>query len=188
MCRFVNMDKKELRRVLRRMSREDLTPEMREKASEHVCNMLAVHPRFRDAKNVGLYMALPDEPDVSSLIRQSEKEKNISVPRVIDEEIIRFYRLTGNTELCADNKFGIEEPGENEQTLVDPQELDLIVVPALCFDKKGYRLGRGKGYYDRFLALCPQAYKIGVTIGMMSVEELPGDPWDLPMHEVISGM
>ena len=62
------------------------------------------------------------------------------------------------------------------------------MVPALCFDKKGYRLGRGKGYYDRFLALCPQAYKIGVTIGMMSVEELPGDPWDLPMHEVISGM
>lgn len=107
--------------------------------------MLAVHPRFQDAKNVGLYMALPDEPDVSSLIRQSEKEKNISVPRVIDEEIIRFYRLTGNTELCADNKFGIEEPGENEQTLVDPQELDLIVVPACVSIRKATAWDEAKG-------------------------------------------
>lgn len=183
------MNKKELRKVLRQMSREELTEDMRTKASNYVRDRLLAHPAFVDAKHVALYMALGDEPDVATVVREAcAMGKVVSLPKVLDVEQMDFYRTTVDATLSADNAYGIEEPEATPALLVNPAEIDLIVVPALGFDKKKYRLGRGKGYYDRYLARCPQAYKLGVTIGMLSIETLDADPWDLPMDEVIAGM
>lgn len=80
-------------------------------------------------------------------------------------------RETGELEACyfdeetvlAENDWGIREPAGTEKA--DPQEIDLVIVPLLCFDKSGHRVGYGKGYYDRFLARCrPDCLKLGVSL------------------------
>jgi 5-formyltetrahydrofolate cyclo-ligase len=84
------------------------------------------------------------------------------VPRV-DRKIdgIRSLVFTHETELVR-NAWGIEEPADDE--FVEAQRIDLVLVPGLCFDKQGHRVGFGKGYYDRFLKTCrPDCLKIGLS-------------------------
>ena len=57
---------------------------------------------------------------------------------------------------------------------------------SLAFDREGYRLGRGKGYYDRYLSRCPHASRIGVTFALRPIACLPHDPWDLPVEAVLT--
>ena len=84
------------------------------------------------------------------------------VPRVdYDADEIRSLKFTHETELVR-NAWGIDEPVHNE--IVDSQEIDLVLVPGLCFDNAGHRVGYGKGYYDRFLRTCrPDCLKVGLS-------------------------
>jgi 5-formyltetrahydrofolate cyclo-ligase len=84
------------------------------------------------------------------------------VPRVNSEtDEIENLKFSANTELI-ENAWGIAEPGHSE--LVDSQDIDLVLVPGLCFDRTGHRVGYGKGFYDRLLATCrPDCLKIGVS-------------------------
>ena len=79
--------------------------------------------------------------------------------------------------------FHIEEPTGNET--VDPDTLELIVVPAVAYDRKGNRLGRGKGFYDRLLG-STKATKVGVAYEFQIVDEVPVEQHDIPMDIVIS--
>lgn len=182
-------DKKTWRSVLRRMSREELTTDVRNRASEEICRRLIDNPKLSEAQCIGFYMALPDEPEISAVIRHFlDAGKTVAVPRVEDAETMRFLQLRNDTDFSTDNAFGIPEPSPEDAPEISSRDFDLIVVPALAFDAAGFRLGRGKGYYDRYLALAPQAYTIGVTIGLMKPEQLPHDEWDLPMNEVYFGL
>lgn len=83
------------------------------------------------------------------------------------------------------NKYGIVEPVEGQ--ILPPEEIDLVLLPLLAFDRQGFRLGYGKGYYDRFLTQCrPDCYKLGISyFGPM--EQLPGlDTHDLPLNGCIT--
>lgn len=83
------------------------------------------------------------------------------------------------------NKYGIAEPVEGSR--LDPEEIDLVILPLLAFDKKGYRLGYGKGYYDRYLTHCREdCYKLGISY-FEPMDQLPGlDPYDLPLNGCIT--
>ena len=140
---------------------------MREAGSRSIVAQLAQHPLWLEARRVALYSALPDEPSLQALI-EGTSDKELFLPRVLDGETMAFYPFVGSHAL---------EP-------VDPRSLDLIIIPALAYDASGYRLGRGKGYYDRYLATTP-AHRLGVTFGLRRIEALPHDPWDLPVEEVL---
>ena len=64
--------------------------------------------------------------------------------------------------------------------------IDLIIVPGVGFDRQGNRLGRGKGYYDRLLPRIPSAYKIGICFPFQLVEEIPAEPFDIRMDEIVT--
>ena len=83
------------------------------------------------------------------------------------------------------NQYGIAEPVSGEP--VAPEEIDLVLVPMLAFDRKGYRLGYGKGFYDRFLLRCrPDVVKLGFCY-FDPVEEMPGiDQYDVPLNACIT--
>ncbi len=180
------MDKPTLRRELRALSREHLTDELRLTGSASIISQLRQHPLWQQAQHVALYSALPDEPNLRTLIDEISTTKQVYLPRVLDGETMDFFAFAGWQELEQSGSFGIYEPRLEADGVVDPATLDLLVIPALAYDQAGYRLGRGKGYYDRYLSRCPRASRIGVTFALRSIACLPHDPWDLPVEAVLT--
>lgn len=133
--------------------------------------------------NIGGYMALTDEPDLLPLFQHWQSIANVYLPRVEGDEEMNFYPFMGIDSLTQAGKYQIFEPNGKDDP-IDPSMLDVIIIPAIAFDRQLYRLGRGKGYYDRYLAKT-QARRIGVTLSLMRVDSLPRDQWDIPMHEVV---
>ena len=97
---------------------------------------------------MGLYRALPDEPDLSPLMARSGKE--LYLPRVVSDTELVYLPYSLGMELERSRHFGLEEPELEGAQPIAPEELELLIIPALAFDREGYRLGRGKGYYDRY--------------------------------------
>ena len=94
--------------------------------------------------------------------------------------VLRTYEGEEHTQ---EGAFHIQEPtGEN---ITDYQSIDVVIIPGMAFDSAGNRLGRGKGYYDRFLPKVSQSYKIGVCYGFQLVERVPTGDFDQPMDEVV---
>ncbi|QLG45556.1 5-formyltetrahydrofolate cyclo-ligase [Costertonia aggregata] len=90
------------------------------------------------------------------------KDKNIVVPKVEGKNLLRNYLLTDGTVLKK-NTLNIPEPVEGIE--IPSEQIDVVFVPLLAFDKKGNRVGYGKGYYDRFLSACrPKTLKIGLSL------------------------
>ncbi len=105
---------------------------------------------YKDSHVIALYKNLPNEVDTSELIRRClEDGKVVALPRVTNNDLI-FYQINDNSELSK-STFGVLEPEENPNNIVEADSIDLIIVPGVCFDLEHNRLGFGKGFYDRYL-------------------------------------
>lgn len=177
------MDEKEiLRREIRRRKREAVSEDMK-RQSGYVTQRLLRHPRVRDARCLMLYASLPDEVDTTCLIRSLQGEgKRVLLPVVTGpgEMVLRMYEGEDYTQ---EGAFHIIEPTGEDFTRYDA--IDVAIIPGMAFDSEGNRLGRGKGYYDRFLPKVSQSYKIGVCYGFQLVERVPTGDFDQPMDEVV---
>ncbi|MDE6354694.1 MAG: 5-formyltetrahydrofolate cyclo-ligase [Prevotella sp.] len=202
-----------LKSGLREKIREDKRRFVREELDEmalDVIRRLTVHPRFAAARTVMLYHSLPDEVDtrrllaglasVSGLMESLESEvkveecvvssvasasyagKTILLPRVTSATDMELRLYTGPDDLSR-GAFGIMEPCG--ALFTDYSRIDLAVIPGMAFDRHGHRLGRGRGYYDRFLPLIPHAYKIGICFPFQLVDAVPTEPTDVIMDEVM---
>lgn len=150
--------------------------------SVEILAALETHPAFKAAKTILLYHSLKDEVDTHTFIQKWSKEKNILLPVVVGEEL-ELRRYTGSQDLVI-GSYGILEPvGE---TVTSYTSIDLIIVPGVAFDHQGHRLGRGKGYYDRLLPKIPQAYKIGICFPFQFLKEIPAEPFDICMDEILT--
>lgn len=149
-------------------------------AAQEVFDRLEKSAAFMLAEKVLMYHALPDELETRHFLSKWKDRKKFYLPRVngVNLEILPYDE--SRLELGA---FHIEEPTGNDT--VNPSELELIIVPAVAFDKKGNRLGRGKGFYDRLLQTT-KATKIGVGYDFQLLDELPSEPHDVPMDMVIT--
>ena len=173
------MEKYQIRLKIKTM-RNMLSQAERMAAAQEVFDRLEESAAFMLAEKILMYHALPDELETRQFLAKWKDRKRFFLPRVngVNLEILPYDE--SRLELGA---FHIEEPtGENT---VNPSELELIVVPAVAFDKKGTRLGRGKGFYDRLLSTT-KATKIGVGYDFQLVEDLPSEPHDVPMDMVIT--
>lgn len=160
-----------------------LTKVEREAQSAAVLSRLANHPCFKAAQTIMLFSSLPDEVDTHAFIRQWAKTKRILLPVVKGDDIM--LRLFTSEEDMQKGAFGINEP--TGLTFDKLDEIDLIIVPGMAFDKEGHRLGRGKGFYDRFLSQpdIKSAYKIGICLPHQLLETIPTEAHDITMDEVI---
>lgn len=141
---------------------------------------LAQHLRFLEAERVMLYASLPDEVQTLSFLETWRHRKTVILPTVVGDDIIPV-ELAENVEF-AEGDFHIPEPQNHPYT----GDFDLIVVPGMAFDKAGHRLGRGKGYYDRFLSQHPQVYTIGLCFDFQLLPEVPFEPHDCLINDVIT--
>ena len=139
---------------------------------------------FKAARCVAAFCALPDEPATEEALARWSACKRVVVPRV-EGDTMQFYDYSPAAMQAG--AFGIAEPAVAGLPC-SPAEIDLIVVPGTAFTLAGARLGRGRGYYDKYLASAGfRAVKIGVCYAHQIVAELPVEAHDVFMDKVISG-
>lgn len=171
--------KQEIRKMLRQRGSAGSAAE-----ASAIIKRLRAHPRVQRTRTLLIYSALPDEIPTQQLIDDLLREgKTILLPCVISDTQMELRRYTGASDL-QQGAFGIMEP--SGELFTDYNQIGVAIIPGVAFDKEGHRLGRGKGYYDRFLPLLDNTYKIGVCYPYRLLEHIPTDEHDIPMDEIIS--
>ncbi len=173
------MEKSEIRRKVNAMRRM-LSEVEKMTAAEEVFTRLEETAAFLMADHVLMYHSLPDELSTHKFLKKWGNKKHFYLPRVngVNLDILPY-----NESRLELGSFHIEEPTGDET--IDPQDIEVIVVPAVAYDRRGNRLGRGKGFYDRLLAEA-KATKIGVGYEFQLMDELPAEEHDVPMDMVIT--
>jgi len=176
------LDKQTLRKHVKAQI-ATLSMNKRNELSAKIMEELECNPKFCEAKTVMLYNSLPDEVCTHDLIAKWAERKCILLP-VVKGDDIEVRRFTAFSNI-SERAFHIGEP--QGATFTELGKIDLIVVPGVAFDRLGNRMGRGRGYYDRFLSqnALSQAWRIGVCFPQQLVESVPTEPHDISMHEVL---
>ncbi|WP_407402094.1 5-formyltetrahydrofolate cyclo-ligase [Sodaliphilus sp.] len=172
------MDKKQLRSVIRNLKAQ-ASQQYMQVQSHRVFEIIEASVPFQSSRNILLYHSLPDELPTHDVIDRWKEMKNIYLPRV-NGDVLDIVPL--GKELRNDNRFNISEP---TGATVNPDIIDLIIVPAVALDMQGHRLGRGKGYYDRLLDTTG-AYTIGVALDFQLVENVPVEEHDKRLNAVVT--
>lgn len=173
------MDKDKLRKKMIK-ARLDLDSETYTSKSNFIVSKLKQHPDFITAKTIGIYVSFKNEVNTIDLINEILKTKRVCVPKT-KQTIMEFYEISSLQELKEGN-YGILEPDNNY--LVNKQEIDLLIVPLVAYDKENNRLGYGGGFYDRYL----KEYSgkvIGLAFSLQKVEQIPVEIFDLPLKTII---
>ena len=134
----------------------------------------------KKATVVALFASLADEPQSEAIIERLARHTRIVLPRIEGDEM-EFYEISVGLQKGA---FGIMEPTATSP--VEPSEIDVMIVPGVAFTRSGARLGRGKGFYDKYISRNGfRAYTIGVCYPCQIVEDLPTEPHDKILDMVI---
>ncbi len=178
--------KKELRRRLRKIL-ADIPPEQLETKSLRACHQLFEQPEYIRAEVIMVFLALPTEIDTSPLVlRAWQDRKRVLAPKVSwSQRRMMPVEIRSLTDDLAVSQMGIREPVSGIPFPIST--IDLVVVPGLGFDEYGHRLGRGRGFYDRFLAH-PEFQ--GVSCAMAFEEQMtpsvPVGPLDRHVHMLVT--
>ena len=167
--------------------REALTPTGRTRLSERIVDSAARWIQREGFHSVMLYLNMRGEVETTGLLEGLlNSGKQVCAPVVDTEQLELIPRRIQNleTELVR-HPYGMLEP--NAACPISPIEhLQLIVVPGIAFDHNGYRLGYGKGFYDRFLVKCPHAVAIGLAYQIQLVEDTFPQAWDVPVQHIFT--
>jgi 5-formyltetrahydrofolate cyclo-ligase len=130
---------------------------------------------------VAAYVPIGGEVDPAPLVAAARAAGGvIALPHVVDHATpIRFLAADGTLR---DGPFGLRQPGTDAVVLTP----DIILTPLVGFDRHGNRLGQGAGHYDRAFAEYPAAWRIGLALALQEVPVLPADPWDVPLHAILT--
>ena len=147
--------------------------------SQQILDQLEKMTCFCEAKTVLLYYPIQNEVNVLPLVKKYKHEKTLLFP-VSHRYGMTVHPYAGNKNMHR-GKFCIPEP----TTPAYEGEIDLVIVPAVAFDAKGRRLGRGGGYYDRFIKKLTHAVLVGVGYDFQLVDEVPAARHDQRVHRII---
>jgi 5-formyltetrahydrofolate cyclo-ligase len=174
-----SLTKTELRKTLLR-NRKSLSPEAWKEKSDRLCSHLQTSSLFTEAKTILAYFSFRQEPDLSPLFTSPKKW---GFPRCVGKELSWHIWQPGDT--LHRGSYGILEP-PLDAPKIEPSEVDLIVVPAVGCDFRGYRLGYGGGFYDRMLSQAEWESKmtIGIIFEFALLAAVPVESWDKPLHGI----
>jgi 5-formyltetrahydrofolate cyclo-ligase len=168
--------------------RNSIEIELWQTQSDLLCDRLTQCPQFIAAQTILAYQSCRQEPSLDRLFARADKQWGlprcvVGIASPVEHELV-WHRWHPSSPLFA-GRYGIREP-DPQAPLLLPGDIDLILVPAVAIDRHGYRLGYGGGYYDRLRADLPwrKIPTIGIVFDFAFVEQLPIDPWDLPLDAV----
>jgi 5-formyltetrahydrofolate cyclo-ligase len=176
------MREKELLRKKIRKLKSDYSTSQLERMSEEIICRLEYNQHIQSAKTILMYYSLADEVFTHKIINQLALTKNVLLPVVIDDKNMKLRCYENEADLKI-GTYGIMEP--IGKLFEDYQDIDVAIIPGMSFDTQRHRLGRGKGYYDRFLKQLPDIYKIGLCYEFQLLPKIPFNEYDVIMDEII---
>ncbi len=168
--------------------RQRLTLLEYEQLNKKLCSLFFSFVDLSAVKCLHIFLPIVSkkEPNTWLIIDRLKKDflhVRISIPKIDGEDRLISFYFEGKQQI-AENQWGIPEPKFGKET--PTQEIDLVIVPLLAFDKKGHRVGYGKGYYDRFIAQCrPDCKKVGLSF-FESADLIPSTKHDIALNYVVT--
>ena len=160
---------------------KELPESVKTQADEQLTQRILELPAFQEAKTLATYLSFDHEFSTAGLIQAAlQGGKRVCVPRTYPQGRMEFVEY--DPDILEESRFGLLEPNEQGK-VVDKAEIDLIHVPGLVFQSKGYRIGYGGGYYDRYLA--DFTGKTVSTIYSIQQKEFQPDTFDQAVQEVL---
>lgn len=179
------MEKTEARRIIKRLI-EGMTLAERAARSEAIRVRLLALPELVAARSVMGYLPMPDELDTRPVLADLIAEgKRVYVPRTFVKERRMFPVRLASMAALREGEYGIMEPDTNETC--DPSELDFVLLPGRAFDRRGNRLGRGAGFYDRFLSAPGfRAVRCAAAFACQVLPRVPHNEHDVPVELLVT--
>lgn len=164
--------------------RQSLSPQRRELGEQQL--LIKLTPFLEKSRLVLSYASFQSELSTQILNNKLIENQKLTLPKIVGEELW-IYSICSIDEQLEISPFGIPEPTPAKCTLITPDKIDLVVVPAIAFDCNNHRLGYGKGYFDRFLEKHQQHFK---TIGIgfnecFSNSPFPSKPHDIALDQIL---
>ncbi|MEM9479141.1 MAG: 5-formyltetrahydrofolate cyclo-ligase [Verrucomicrobiota bacterium] len=161
-----------------------MNPADRDNASKEIAKTLATFPEFQRAQRVAAFAPLRTEPDLLPFLFSIGK--TLCFPKV-KGNIMTFHEVDQPGDFVR-GAYGVREPNPSIHLEVTAPEIDLILVPGLAFTQNGHRLGRGGGFYDRFLGQKAfPAPAIGICFQIQLIPELPTESFDATIDQIAAG-
>ena len=174
------ISEKELIRERIKKKKQQLTDKEKEIEAANVFEKIEALPEFINAHNIMIYWSMPDELPTHNFIIRWSKKKTMLLPVVKGEDML--IKPFSTKEELKQGSLGIWEPDTQKEYL---NSIDLVIVPGVAFDRDKSRLGRGKGYYDRYF-INKRIVKIGVCFDFHLLESIPIDSFDIKMDKDVT--
>lgn len=180
----------ELKRAKRRLRaevlarRNSLAPEERERLGALLLERLFALQEIANAGTVMGFLSFGSEVATDPIVERLHREgRRVAVPAIAEHEIEAVGFAPGDPVSVA--SFGAREPLSRDA--LDPASIDVVLVPAVAFDRNGFRVGYGGGFYDRFLPRTgPDAFHIGICFSVQLAEAVPRGAMDVPVDAVVT--
>ena len=186
---FLQAQKREIRALLRQRLAA-MSPQERHAGSLAIADRASATPEWHKAQTILLYLSLPDEVETRPLLEHALAQgKRLAVPKVINQKrremaAVRAHSLE-EADLLA-GLYGVRVP-RGDDAPIPPGEIDLAIVPGLGFCRRGVRIGRGLGYYDRYLSRPElRAVLCGLAFTAQVLDELPADQRDISVQMLVT--
>lgn len=181
--------KKTLRQELLQR-RKALSPELVLEYSQKITARVLESELIQKSQVIMVYMDFRNEVMTQSLIESLwTLGKTVVIPKVNDTtHVLDLYTIKAFTDMVV-SSFGILEPNPAVQPDIKPQDIDLVLAPGVCFDRRGFRMGYGGGFYDKLLpTLRPDCQIHALSFSLQIVDEVPTEPHDMPLNGIVTEM
>ena len=179
--------KKELRKLI--LSRRNSLPEgERKRLSRMIKDRFIGMVEEEGFDVVMVYFSIGSEVETYELARELlGMGKRVCGPAILKREKELLPLLVRKIpDQLVRGPYGIPEPSKELCEPIDPREIDAVVVPGVAFDLRGYRIGYGGGYYDRFLRKCENALRVGLAFELQILDRIENEDWDEPVHAIVT--
>ncbi|API90542.1 MULTISPECIES: 5-formyltetrahydrofolate cyclo-ligase [Virgibacillus] len=158
----------------------------RKKVEQQLHHQLVTSSIWKNADTIGITISKGFEWDTNKLIKQAwEQGKTVCAPKCVPAtKTMDFYAFHTYDQLEV-VYYRLLEPDPSKTVYIPPANIDLLVVPGIVFDQKGYRIGFGGGYYDRFLVGFPN-FTVSILHSSQLIESIPKNVFDIPVQHLIT--
>jgi 5-formyltetrahydrofolate cyclo-ligase len=168
--------------------RDRIEPHVRFTHSNSILSRIKQLDSYEDARILMFYLSYGSEVVTDLMINEVLADgKEVAVPVIQSpgDGIMTAVKIN-RLEDCYEKVYGIRQPEFNENDVVSKEDVDLIFVPGIVFDLNGYRIGYGKGYYDRWLEGTDVLKRVGLAFEVQLIDKIPNGQYDLPVSKILT--